>query len=92
MPTGPHAHALHSGQSVAVAVFIALTGIGFVICAGTGLICAAAGDVPPGPVGSSFLDPANIRLHWRGAVRIGLTMMAVGIVGQLVAAVLGWEA
>ena len=69
------------------ALLNALTGIGFVICAGTGLICAAAGDVPPGPLGSSLLDPANIRLHWRGAVKLGLAMMGVGIIGQLATAI-----
>jgi len=74
---------------VLVDLGITLTGIGFVICAGTGLICAASGGSPPGPVGSSLGDPANLRLHWRGAIQFGVGMMAVGVVIQLAAAIVG---
>jgi hypothetical protein len=64
--------------------FSAVIGIGFLMCAGTGLICALAYGGREGP---TFTDPGNIRSHWRGLVQIGLSMMGIGIVGAFITAV-----
>ncbi len=55
-----------------------LIGIGFVLCIGTGFICAVRAGGPEGPV---LYGAYNIAGHWRAWVRIGLAMMAVGTIG-----------
>jgi len=62
--------------------FVALTGIGFVICAGVGLVCAVCRSPEPGP---TLCDPLNARAHWRGALQVGGAAMIIGVIGQLVA-------
>jgi hypothetical protein len=57
--------------------------LGIVLCAGTGLICAAKGDRE----GSSFVDPADIGSHWRGYVRTGAVLIVIGLLGLIVVAI-----
>jgi hypothetical protein len=58
-----------------------VVGLGFVLCVGTGCICAVSVRSRPGP---TFRDPTNARVHWRGALQVGLLMMALGAVGWVV--------
>ena len=58
-------------------------GLGIVLCAGTGLICAAKGDRE----GSTFVDPADIASHWRGYVKTGVVLIVIGLLGLIVVAI-----
>jgi hypothetical protein len=64
-------------------VFVSVTGIGFVLCLGTGMICAASGG--PGRARPTLFDPFNIKSHWRGLVTLGGVLMVVGLLGQWIA-------
>jgi hypothetical protein len=64
--------------------FSAIGGIGVVLCLATPLILAVCHRSPPGPC---FCDPMDIRTHWRGAIKLGLGMIAVALIGGLIAAI-----
>ena len=61
-------------------LFNAVLGLGVVVCGGTGLICAVRAGTDDGPAWSDIYD---IRGHSRGWVKVGLTMIAIGIVGLI---------
>jgi hypothetical protein len=61
-------------------LFNAFLGLGIVVCLGTGAICAFRAGTDDG---SAVGDALDIRGHWRGWVKAGLAMMAVGIVGLI---------
>ncbi len=65
-------------------LFMVLTGLGVLLCAGTGMICAAC--VKDGP---TFCDPCNVRAHWRGALQVGAIAFVAGLLGQMVIAIVG---
>lgn len=61
--------------------FTTVAGLGFILCVVTGMQCAAGPGPKPGP---SFRDGLNLRGRWRGALKIGGAMIAIGMVGQLI--------
>ena len=62
--------------------FSAVTGLGVVLCVGTGWLCAIGGSRP----GPTWWDSFNMRAHWRGALQVGLVAIIVGGVGQVATA------
>ena len=67
-------------------VFSALAGIGVVVLGATGLVKVVCVRSPSGPC---FCDPADLRAHWRGAVKLGLVLIAIALAGGLATASLG---
>jgi hypothetical protein len=64
--------------------FQALVGLGVVLCAGTGLICAVRSGTEEGP---NLVDAFNLRGHWRGVLQVGAGTMRIGIVGLIAVAI-----
>jgi hypothetical protein len=65
-------------------LFNAVLGLGIVVCGGTGLICAFRAGSEEGPAWNDIYD---VRGHWRGWLKVGLSMIAVGILGLIVVAI-----
>jgi hypothetical protein len=67
-------------------LFQFVAGVGFMLCVVTGLVCAIRIGTE---AGASWFDPSDIRGHWRGWIKTGLTLIAVGLIGVIVAAFAG---
>ena len=61
-----------------------VTVMGVLVCLWIGSLRAMKRD----PDESSFLDPFNVAPHWRFFVKAGAALMAIGLVGLMVVAVM----
>ena len=62
-------------------LFQAMTGVGLVLCIGTGFVVAVRWDARPG---RTFGDVLDIRHNWKTFIMVGVVLMLVGVMGQIV--------
>ena len=76
--------ASHSQGTTAAGFFGFAAGFGLLLCAVTGFICAIRIGTEPG---STWYDLYDVRGHWRGWIKTGLWLIAIGLLGLVVVAV-----
>ena len=73
-----------SQGTTAAGVLDFVAGFGLLLCAGTGFICAIRIGSEPG---STWYDLSAVRGHWRGWIKTGLWLIAIGLLGRIAVAV-----
>jgi hypothetical protein len=73
-----------NASSSAARFFEIVAVMGALVCVWIGMVCALRGDRQ----GSTFHDPFDVAPHWRLFVTTGVAVLAVGLLGLLVLAVI----